>query len=161
MKTAKQFDDRCEPLVHLLIVQTLNELLEGLVRVLGDEMRRQIVFIHKSLEALVAGLFERQIVGEALADHQVDLLLEVQQRLREFYWVLLDGIVVVEAATDLFDVLLHAANDDAQVLRLPLVALVKQLQLLSPLVGYHVPAPCLLVHDRVPHIRNQLCHDRA
>lgn len=102
-------------MVDLLIIQALNTLPQLTVSVISDEYWCLRIHIHEVLEASIATLLKLDIVVEALLDHLINLLFEVQQLLREHYRVCLQRLVLYESRALRLDILLQTVDYDTEI----------------------------------------------
>jgi hypothetical protein len=113
------------------------------------------------LEGGVAALFKLDVVVEARLEKFVDLLLEIQEFLRELGWVLDELIIVHDLLSFLLDVVAQAAHNDVQVRLLAAEALIHQVEFVNALILDHVAGAGLLLDYFGLHQRDQLIIDLA
>lgn len=147
MKAAEEARDLCQSLFDIFIAHALNTTFQLVVREVGQVGGSLLSRVHEVLEAVVATLFEPQIVVEAVGDETVNLFLELQKLGREFDRVLQKSLVFDDATTKLFDELAETVNNFAQVAIFATEAFVKQAQLILSLILNHVFASSLFVED--------------
>ncbi len=126
MQTAKESDDRGQLLVDLLIIQALNTLSQLTVRVISHENWCLRIHIHEVLEASIATLLKLYVVGEAMLDHRVDLLFEIQQLLGENDRIRQQRLVLNESGAKRLDILLKAVYNRTEIWVFPREALIEE-----------------------------------
>lgn len=125
MQAAKESDDRRQLLVDLLIIQALDTLSQLTVRIISHENWCLRIHIHKVLKASIATLLKLDVVGEALLDHRVDLLFEIQQLLGENDRIRLQRLVLNESGAKRLDILLKAVYNSTEIRFFPREALIE------------------------------------
>lgn len=126
MQAAKQSDNRWQLLVDLLIIQALNTLSQLTIRVISHKNWCLCIHIHKVLEASIATLLKLDVIGEALLDHRVDLLFEIQQLLGEHYRIRQQRLVLNETGAKRLDILLKAVYNSTEIRVFPSEALIEE-----------------------------------
>jgi hypothetical protein len=103
------------------------------------------ILVHEVLELLVSAFLELDVVLETWWDHRVYFLFEIKESLRQLNLVALQRGVIVDPASNFFDVSLHALDHSDQALRIPFEAPIEEFQIVSPVVWDHVEAAVLFL----------------
>jgi hypothetical protein len=102
-------------LVDLLIIQALNTLSQLTVRVISHENWCLRIHIHEVLEASIATLLKLYVVGEAMLNHCVDFLFEIQQLLGEHDGIRQQRLILYEFGAKRLDILLEAVYNSTEI----------------------------------------------
>ena len=111
MEAAEEADDGVEACVGLLVVDSLEPLLQLVVAVRGYVVRRQGALVHEVLERHVAVLLKAHVIQETLLHHRVDLRFKCQQLSSEFNWILLQSLICDDFLSSTLNIWLHLLND--------------------------------------------------
>ena len=107
MQTTEEINDCTKSLFYFKISHTLQANSQFSVRELSHVSWSERLLIHELLERVVSCLLESHLVRETLADHLINLKLELEQLLSELYRAFDKSLIFYNLFAPLHDIRVH------------------------------------------------------